>query len=59
MKKLILSLAAILVIIQFIHPEKNESMDYTNDISTRFTIPAPVQETLKNACNDCHSNLST
>lgn len=59
MKKLILSLAAILVIIQFIHPEKNESMDYTNDISKRFTIPAPVQETLKNACNDCHSNLST
>jgi hypothetical protein len=59
MKKLILGLIAIIVAIQFVHPEKNESNDNTFDISTRYTIPVPVKETLKNACYDCHSNLST
>ena len=59
MKKLILGIVAILIVIQFIHPEKNDSNDNTYDISTKYSIPAPVQETLKNACNDCHSNQST
>jgi hypothetical protein len=59
MKKLILGIVAILIAIQFIHPAKNESNDNTYDISTKYSIPAPVQETLKNACNDCHSNQST
>jgi hypothetical protein len=59
MKKLSLILLVLLVGIQFVHPEKNESNDNTYDISTRYSIPANVQETLKNACNDCHSNKST
>ena len=59
MKKALIGLIAVLIAIQFIHPEKNESKDYTYDISTKYSIPVPVQETLKNACNDCHSNLST
>ena len=59
MKKVILGLIAVLVAIQFVRQEKNESNDNTYDISTRYTIPVPVKETLKNSCNDCHSNLST
>ena len=59
MKKLLIGIASLLIIIQFIHPEKNESNDNTYDISTKYSIPSPVQETLKNACNDCHSNQST
>jgi hypothetical protein len=59
MKKLILIALVFLVAIQFVRPEKNESNDNTYDISTRYTIPVPVKETLKNSCNDCHSNLST
>jgi hypothetical protein len=49
-------LAAVLLIIQFIPSEKNNSNDVTKDITTAFPVPAEVQTILKASCYDCHSN---
>ena len=55
-KKILLGLAAVLVIIQFIRPEKNLSDDRTYDFSTKYAVPDNVKTILDVACNDCHSN---
>ena len=55
-KKIILTLIALLVVIQFIRPAKNLSVDRTNDISTKYALAEEVHSVLKVACNDCHSN---
>ena len=48
-----------LIIIQFFRPKKNISQGIAaTDISTKYTIPDTVQDLLKVACNDCHSNNS-
>lgn len=57
-KKIIMALAAVLVVIQFIKPAKNQSNDQTNDISKKYDVPADVAHILKVACNDCHSNYT-
>jgi len=54
--KIFLALAALLILAQFIRPDRNESDDRTYDISTKYTIPADVNHLLEVACNDCHSN---
>jgi hypothetical protein len=54
--RIFLVLAALLILAQFIRPEKNESNDRTFDLSTRYTVPADVEQVLKVACYDCHSN---
>lgn len=59
LKKVSLALLAILVIIQFIHPAKNDSGENTNALSKAYPVPEKVAEILKNACNDCHSNTTT
>lgn len=56
LKKILIGLGAVLVLIQFIRPEKNESNDLTYDISTKYSVPAEVGEIIKISCNDCHSN---
>ncbi|MBA4851701.1 heme-binding domain-containing protein [Emticicia sp. BO119] len=56
LKKILLGLGVILILIQFIRPEKNESNDKTHDISTKYMIPTEVNHLLEVACNDCHSN---
>lgn len=56
-KKILLFLLAALVIIQFIHPEKNKAEGpQTNQIGNLYTIPADVKIILEKACNDCHTN---
>ncbi len=55
-KKILIAVVAILVLIQFIRPEKNVSNDNTYDISKKYDIPADVSNLLKVSCNDCHSN---
>ncbi|CAL2103516.1 Cytochrome C [Tenacibaculum sp. 190130A14a] len=58
-KKLILILLAIIVVAQFFQPEKNEG-EYTS-LSAFLTETKPsedVQEILKVACFDCHSNTT-
>ena len=56
LKKILLGLGAVLVIIQFIHPEKNLSDDQKYAVSTKYAVPDNVKSILKVACNDCHSN---
>lgn len=55
-KKILLGLLVVLFVIQFIRPDKNESNDLTNAIVTKYSVPAEVDQILKVACNDCHSN---
>ena len=56
-RKILLGLLLILVAIQFIRPAKNQSAGISaNDISKGYNVPENVNEVLKKACNDCHSN---
>ncbi|QIP11801.1 heme-binding domain-containing protein [Spirosoma aureum] len=60
LRKVLLGLLVILVVIQFIRPEKNQSTGVSpNDITTKYAVPANVQPVLKRACFDCHSNNTT
>lgn len=56
-KKILLVLLIALIIIQFIHPTKNQSTGaQPNNITTRYAVPANVKTILDKACMDCHSN---
>jgi hypothetical protein len=55
-KKILLGLLAILVVIQFIKPERNLSNDETYAVSTKYPVSEDVKAILKVACNDCHTN---
>jgi uncharacterized membrane protein len=44
------------VVIQFFQPEKNISEISQNHIFKQEQLPEIVQQTIKNACLDCHSN---
>ena len=55
-KKIALGFLALLLIIQFLRPEKNESDERQYDISKNYDMPAEVVSILKDACMDCHSN---
>ena len=56
LKKTLLALVAVLVIIQFFRPKRNDSDDNTHHLSNKYAIPANVSTILSGACNDCHSN---
>ena len=57
LKRILLLLLLALVVIQFIHPAKNESPgEQPNRIASRYDVPPAVQEILAKACNDCHTN---
>jgi len=58
MKKVLLGVLVIIILIQFIRPEKNSSKDFTNDISTVLNVPEEVQQIIKTSCADCHSNIT-
>lgn len=59
-KKILLTLFVIIIVIQFIRPEKNKSTSISeNDISRHYPIPANVDAILKRSCNDCHTNNTT
>lgn len=57
-KKIIIALLVVLVIIQFIRPEKNISAETVTagDISKVHSIPDNVHQLLIKKCYDCHSN---
>lgn len=56
-RKILIGLAVVFVLIQFIRPERNQSPGaQPNGIETRYSIPANVQQVLKYSCYDCHSN---
>lgn len=56
-KKVLLALALILLLIQLIRPDKNQSLD-TASIKSGFAVNAEVDNVLKTACYDCHSNYT-
>ncbi len=58
MKKKILALVVILILIQLIRPDKNDSKNYVNDISTVMDVPDEIKTILKTSCDDCHSNFT-
>jgi hypothetical protein len=58
LRKIIYLIIAVLVIIQFIHPNKNNSNDNSKDITTEYSVPDSVKTIWKKACNDCHSNYT-
>lgn len=56
-KKILIGLLVVLVVIQFIRPERNISeLPSQNDIRVHYSVPANVESVLKRACYDCHSN---
>ena len=56
-KKILVVLLIILIVIQFIKPQKNiHSGGQPADISTLYAVPADVDTILAVACKDCHSN---
>ena len=59
LKKILLFLLVVLVAIQFFRPAKNDSRDFSKDISTVYAVPPNVQLVLQRACYDCHSNYTT
>lgn len=56
-KKIALAFVAILIVIQFFHPAKNQSTEVlATDITKVTAVPDSVLQILKVACYDCHSN---
>jgi hypothetical protein len=55
-KKIVLVLAVVFVILQFIRPEKNVGDSSTHNIVQNFAVPAGVQTILQRSCYNCHSN---
>lgn len=56
MKKVLLSILAIFILFQFIRPEKNNSKNEMNAMSTVMEIPLEVSKIIQTSCADCHSN---
>lgn len=55
-KKVLLALLGVLIIMQFIHPDRNDSGVAPGDIAGKYVVPENVMAVLKPACYDCHSN---
>lgn len=56
-KKFLIALLSILVIIQFIRPDKNIGNSYgVNDVTQAIPTSDEVKTILDKACMDCHSN---
>ena len=56
-KKILLGVLAIILIMQFIRPQKNiHAADNSNDIATRYYVPGDVKNILQRSCYDCHSD---
>lgn len=58
-RKITFAVIVILVAIQFIPMERNESGTTDFDLTTTYKVPEHVATIMKGACNDCHSNTST
>ena len=57
LKRILSVLAILLVVVQFIRPERNEGNAYgDNDITHFTTVPDDVKQILETSCYDCHSD---
>jgi hypothetical protein len=56
-KKVLIVIISLLIIIQFIRPERNVAVAYTStDITHSVTVSPEVKNILEKSCYDCHSN---
>lgn len=56
-KKILIGLLVVLIVIQFIKPDKNQSSAETpNDIFAHYQAPDSIKQLIHTACYDCHSN---
>lgn len=56
-RKIILGVISVLVLIQFIRPEKNLGLvDTENDITHAVIVSPEIKNILVTSCYDCHSN---
>ena len=57
LKRVLLVVAGLVLILQFIRPPRNSSDgSSTNDIISAYGVPQDVQNILHTSCYDCHSN---
>ena len=55
--RILLSILAVVVLIQFIQPFRNKSKrTLSTDITKTIKVPENVEQVLRSACYDCHSN---
>ena len=54
--RILLVFVVVLVLIQFIKVEKNESSDLSYEISNNYPVSNELSQLLKVSCYDCHSN---
>jgi hypothetical protein len=56
-RKMLIVIVSLLVLIQFIRPEKNTGIaDTEKDITHSVTVSPEVKNILEKSCYDCHSN---
>ncbi len=55
-RKILLVLAGLFLLIQFVRPAKNLSADTAKNIHSLYVVPADVDKILMTSCADCHSN---
>jgi len=59
-KKILIAVLAVLIIIQFVKPEKNSStLDSPNDIFAHYQASDHIKQMIHTSCYDCHSNNTT
>jgi hypothetical protein len=58
-KQVLVVFIVVLVLVQFIKVDKNESTDLSYDISTSYPVSNDLSQLLKVSCYDCHSNNTT
>jgi hypothetical protein len=59
LKKILIALAIVLVLIQFVRPAKNSKGSNAHAIYVKHNMPPEVGSILKPACLNCHSNHTT
>jgi len=58
-KKILIAFGVILLVIQFIRPEKNiPDAPSKDNIATHYATPDNVKNILERSCNDCHTNTT-
>jgi hypothetical protein len=59
LKRIVIVIAALVVILQFIRPPRNNAeAKSVNDITMKYSVPQDVRDILHTSCFDCHSNTT-
>lgn len=56
MKKIMIAVAALLIVIQIFRPERNSSTSPGKEFEKQLAVPMNISKMLKTSCYDCHSN---